>query len=215
MIKKMVDNIFSITDKVRIKIVTTLLDSSDPWMNRKKDSVYYNRVIRWDIKIDCSNADSLKSISSVQLNGGDLLMLESMLSNVVLNKWFLEYEYEQDGSLSNPAQGDSRTLILTHGGIIKFKPIVLARTRAIQMKLSDEIECILDEFKVRELIYFLKKFDPYTYSAICASIMQNSTAEHLSNIKKNFFDKSQLNTTIPEAPKLRGKQIGDGMKNII
>ena len=219
----MVDNIFSITDKLRIKMTTILLDSSsDPWLNKRKDTVYYSRVIRWDLKIDCvTSSNTLKSIGSVQFTGGDLLMLENLLTNVVLNDWFLNYKCGKTGVLSTPNQGESRRLILENGGVIIFKPIVLGRTRAISMKLSDDIEDIVDEFRVRDLIYFLKKFDPYTYASITAYMMENKPDQHLNNIKKNFFDSNNpmanqdINKMVPSPPKLVGKQIGDGKKSIL
>lgn len=216
MIRKITDNIFSITDKIRIKFTTSLLDSSNAWINKNKDSVYYNRVIRWDLRIDCTATEnSLKSISSVNLTGGDLFMLENLLTNVVLNDWFLNYKYGKNGSLSVPAQGLSRNLILSSGGVIIFTPRVLGQLRAVNIQLSNELEFTIDEFKVRDLIYFLKKFDPYSYANISACLLENKPEQHLSNMKKNFFDSKQIVEPNPPTPTIKGKQIGDRMKILL
>lgn len=211
MIKRSIDNVLKLSDKLKLKMTTSLLDSGNPYMSRAKDSINYPRLIRWEIKLEYST--KFVNTIAVGLTGGDLMMLENFIESVIMNTWFVSYSYNGN-SIVLPERLGSKQFITDRMICLKFTPTVYENTRAVELELAQNCASVIEEYKIRELLYFLKKFDPYAYSNISASMLQFMPDEHLSNIRKNFFDnnpnnQSNINNSIPETPKLKGKQIGD------
>lgn len=198
MIIKFNDNIISLTDSLRIKISSSLLGTQSPYYHKKSDTMIHSRVIRWNIVIDYVKSNQLKSTASMNLTGGDLLMLERFLDLVVLNDWFLTATKNENGEFVYNTNLP-KTFVTESGECIKITPLFGCTFRSIEIQFSPEIICSINEFKVRELIYFLKKFDPYTYSNVSVSNNFSNTneVEHLDKDNMtDFFGKNPKNMSL-------------------
>lgn len=200
MITKVTDNILSLTDTFRIKIASSLLGNQEPYYHKKSDTNMYSRIIRWHLTIDAiKNANQLKATATMNLTGGDLLMLESLLSNVVLNNWFINAKKDNDGYfIFQDAQ--PRTFMAESGECIHMSTVPQITERKIRLQFSPELICVVNEFKVRELIFFLRKFDPYTYSNVSLSSMVSAPSrrqvEQLDKDTNSFFGSTPKNVSL-------------------
>ena len=212
------DNLISLSDNLRIKFITIVLNCSDPWESSDHTLKVINRVLRYRIRLEYVT-DSTKnvSMSGIELGAYELLRLEELIPNLFLSSWFKNcFTRKEEGGFKLKKK-EEFNIVSQSGDIIGFVSAVNSEGERGVIIQTNAFKGFVNEYKLYELLFFVKKFDPYTYANITAlgikilypMIQQN-------NKSGSFFKQEPKPVTEPTPVNKRGRMIGErGGGNII
>ena len=213
------DNLMTLSDNLRIKFSSIVLNCSDPWESNDKTLKVVNRVLRWELKLEyITDATKMASTSSIKLGPYELLRLEELIPTLFLGTWFKKCFSRNDNGEYGISKKDEFVLITQTGDPVGFLPAIDSNnSRGVVIK-TKAFGGFISESKLYELLYFIKKFDPYTYTNVTSLGVKILFPLMQQNNKSNFFKQTPIPTiaTDKELPKnKKGRMIGDQGGKII
>lgn len=156
-------------------------------------------------------------MSGIELGAYELLRLEELIPNLFLSSWFKNcFTRKEEGGFKLKKR-EEFNIVSQSGDIIGFVSAVNSEGERGVIIQTNAFKGFVNEYKLYELLFFVKKFDPYTYANITAlgikilypMIQQN-------NKSGSFFKQEPKPVPEPTPVNKRGRMIGErGGGNII